>query len=199
MEVFLVKSCISEKKRKIYLLSGITFWILVWWVMSIFVGEKLFLPSPFTVIKTMLFLLGEKEFWSDISFSAVRVIISYGLSFVLALAFGVVGGCYEKVDILLSPLVKAMRSIPVSIHYRPYPWEYWVSQVQAARNRSFVTRFSKFIVRHPIVGTCLSLMACGLCKGNCFIRIDERKVRKKVGIILLSDFLYYLCIDILQM
>lgn len=70
-------------------------------------------------------------------------------------------------------------SIPVSIHYRPYPWEYWVSQVQAARNRSFVTRFSKFIVRHPIVGTCLSLMACGLCTGNCFIRIDERKVRKK--------------------
>lgn len=109
-----MKSCISEKKRKIYLLSGITFWILFWWVMSIFVGEKLFLPSPFTVIKTMLFLLGEKEFWSDISFSAVRVIISYGLSFVLALAFGIVGGCYEKVDILLSPLVKAMRSIPVA-------------------------------------------------------------------------------------
>ena len=90
-------------------------------------------------------------------------------------------------------------SIPVSIHYRPYPWEYWVSQVQAAWNKSFVTRFSKFIVRHPIVGTCHSLMASGLCKGNCFIRIDERKVRKKVGIILLSDFLYYLCIDILQM
>lgn len=109
-----MKSCISEKKRKIYLLSGITFWILFWWVMSIFVGEKLFLPSPFTVIKTMLFLLGEKEFWSDISFSAVRVIISYGLSFVLALVFGIVGGCYEKVDILLSPLVKAMRSIPVA-------------------------------------------------------------------------------------
>ena len=109
-----MKSCISEKKRKIYLLSGITFWILFWWVMSIFVGEKLFLPSPFTVIKTMLFLLGEKEFWSDISFSAVRVIISYGLSFVLALAFGIVGGGYEKVDILLSPLVKAMRSIPVA-------------------------------------------------------------------------------------
>ena len=114
MEVFLVKSCISEKKRKIYLLSGITFWILFWWVMSIFVGEKLFLPSPFTVIKTMLFLLGEKEFWSDISFSAVRVIISYGLSFVLALVVGIIGGCYEKVDILLSPLVKAMRSIPVA-------------------------------------------------------------------------------------
>lgn len=114
MEVFLVKSSISDKKRKIYLTLSIAFWILLWWAISLIIGEKLFLPSPYSVVKSLFSLLQVRDFWSSIVFSSSRIIFAYMLSFVLAIVLGVLGGVDEKFEILLSPVVKAMRSIPVA-------------------------------------------------------------------------------------
>ena len=114
MEVFLVKRYISEKKRKIFLVVSIVFWVLFWWAMSTLIKEKLFLPSPFSVLRALVFLFPEEEFWSSIAFSSSRVLLSYSFSFLVAVVFGVFGGLSEKFEILLSPLVKAMRSIPVA-------------------------------------------------------------------------------------
>ena len=114
MEVFLVKRYISEKKRKIFLVVSIVFWVLFWWAMSTLIKEKLFLPSPFSVLRALVFLFPEEEFWSSIAFSSSRVVLSYSFSFLVAVVFGVFGGLSEKFEILLSPLVKAMRSIPVA-------------------------------------------------------------------------------------
>ena len=82
--------------------------------MSAIVDEKLFLPSPLSVLKALIFLFPEKEFWSSIAFSSSRVVLSYTVSFIVAALLGVFGGLSEKFEILLSPLVKAMRSIPVA-------------------------------------------------------------------------------------
>ena len=109
-----MKRFISEKKRKVYLTLSIAFWVLIWWAMSVIVDEKLFLPSPLSVLKALIFLFPEKEFWSSIAFSSSRVVLSYTVSFIVAALLGVFGGLSEKFEILLSPLVKAMRSIPVA-------------------------------------------------------------------------------------
>lgn len=109
-----MKNSISEKDRKILIILSVAFWILVWWALSALIGEKLFLPSPLEVLKALLSLLPEKEFWSSIGFSSSRVLFSYVFSFFVSVVFGVAGGYSEKFDILISPLVKAMRSIPVA-------------------------------------------------------------------------------------
>ena len=109
-----MKRFISEKKRKVYLTLSIAFWVLIWWAMSAIVDEKLFLPSTLSVLKALIFLFPEKEFWSSIAFSSSRVVLSYTVSFIVAALLGVFGGLSEKFEILLSPLVKAMRSIPVA-------------------------------------------------------------------------------------
>lgn len=109
-----MKRSISENKRKIYMFLSVAFWILVWWALSVFIGEKIFLPSPFDTIKALFSLIPLKEFWASICFSSSRVVFSYVISFFVAVIFGVLGGYSDKFDILLSPLVKAMRSIPVA-------------------------------------------------------------------------------------
>ena len=109
-----MKRYISEKKRKIFLVVSLVFWVLFWWTMSTLIKEKLFLPSPLSVLRALLFLFPEEEFWSSIAFSSSRVVLSYSFSFLVAVVFGVFGGLSEKFEILLSPLVKAMRSIPVA-------------------------------------------------------------------------------------
>ena len=108
-----MKSSISENKKILTLLS-VVFWILVWWIAAIFIGEKLFLPTPLEVVKALFSLLARKEFWKSILFSSSRVFLAYFASFVFSLFMGVISGCSERFEILLSPLVKAMRSIPVA-------------------------------------------------------------------------------------
>ncbi|MGN1163879.1 MAG: ABC transporter permease [Candidatus Ornithospirochaeta sp.] len=109
-----MKSSISEKWRKMILPLSILFWILVWWLLSIAVGEKLFLPSPLDVVESLSKMSGTKDFWASISFSSSRIVCSYLLSFFLALVLGTLGGIWDVFDMFLSPLVKAMRSIPVA-------------------------------------------------------------------------------------
>ena len=109
-----MKRFITDKKRKVYLSLSIAFWVLIWWAMSAIINEKLFLPSPFSVFKALMSLFPEKEFWTSIAFSTSRVVLSYLISFIVAALLGVFGGLSERFEILLSPLVKAMRSIPVA-------------------------------------------------------------------------------------
>ena len=107
-------SSISDKGRKIILPLSILFWFILWWLLSIVVGEKLFLPSPPDVAQALLSMVTTKDFWKSIAFSSSRIVLSYILSFFFALILGTLGGLWEGFDIFLSPLVKAMRSIPVA-------------------------------------------------------------------------------------
>ena len=109
-----MKRFITDKKRKVYLSLSIAFWVLIWWAMSVIINEKLFLPSPYSVLKALISLFPEKEFWTSIAFSTSRVVLSYFVSFIVAALLGVFGGLSERIEILLSPIVKAMRSIPVA-------------------------------------------------------------------------------------
>ena len=87
-----MKRFITDKKRKVYLTLSIAFWVLIWWAMSAIINEKLFLPSPFSVLKALISLFPEKEFWTSIAFSTSRVVLSYLVSFIVAALLGVFGG-----------------------------------------------------------------------------------------------------------
>ena len=56
----------QEKKRKIstalWYAAGILFWILVWLIASLAVGKEIDLPSPGTVAKEFVRLLGTGGF-----------------------------------------------------------------------------------------------------------------------------------------
>lgn len=93
---------------------SIAFWLLTWEVVALIVGEKLLLPTPIDTIKTLFSLMGSREYWSSILFSSERIAASYLFSFILALVVGIAGGLSERFSIFLSPLVKAMRSVPVA-------------------------------------------------------------------------------------
>ena len=93
---------------------AVAFWILVWEAVSLAVSDPLFLPSPWAVVKALLSLLSGKEFYSSLWFSSSRIAFSYFLAFVLAMAVGTFASLSENLAIFLSPLVKAIRSIPVA-------------------------------------------------------------------------------------
>jgi NitT/TauT family transport system permease protein len=104
----------TTEKRRIYYVAAVLVWIVVWAVLSAFVGEEIFLPSPVSVIKSLLSLIPQPSFWKAVGFTLSRVIAGIVLSSVIASVLAVLSSFSGKLEILLSPLVKAVRSIPVA-------------------------------------------------------------------------------------
>lgn len=89
-------------------------WIAVWFVLSAIVGEEIFLPSPLSTIRSLLSLLPSSSFWAAVAFTLSRVLLGIILSFLSSLILGVISSFSSVLEIFLSPLVKAMRSVPVA-------------------------------------------------------------------------------------
>ena len=104
----------TTEKRRIYYVAAVLVWIAAWAVLSALVGEEIFLPSPVSVIKSLLSLIPQPSFWKAVGFTLSRVIAGIVLSSVTATVLAVLSSFSGKLEILLSPLVKAVRSIPVA-------------------------------------------------------------------------------------
>lgn len=109
-------SIIVETERKNNWIKGLlptVFWLGVWWLCAAGVGKELLLPSPAAVFHALLRLMKEKEFWHSLFFSLGRVSLGFllgaGLGSLLGAATAANGWC----DLLLSPALRAVRTVPV--------------------------------------------------------------------------------------
>ncbi|MDL2253359.1 ABC transporter permease subunit [Ruminococcaceae bacterium OttesenSCG-928-I18] len=93
---------------------AILFWLLVWQVASLVIGQELFLPSPLAVLRALFSMVQEQVFWLSVGNSLLRI----GLGFLLGLAAGVLlasfSVAFSLVDTLLRPLMLLVRSTPVA-------------------------------------------------------------------------------------
>lgn len=113
MELFQEMTSII-KSKKLYWLLSIIFWILLWFILSLIVGEELFLPSPWETILSLIKNIESGEFWLSILTSFKNIILSLLLSFSLSLVVALFANYFFFLESLLSPLVKTMRSVPVA-------------------------------------------------------------------------------------
>ncbi len=109
-----MKTSTSEKKNKLYYLLSIAVWIGVWFILSLIVGEEIFLPSPLRTLRALFELLPTSSFWTSVFFSLSRIVSALALSFLAASLSAAVSFFLPPLEILLSPIVKAMRSVPVA-------------------------------------------------------------------------------------
>ncbi len=109
-----MKTSTSDKKNKKSYVLSVLIWIALWFILSLIVGEEIFLPSPLRVLEALLSLLPLPSFWLSILFTLSRVTAGILLSFILGSLFALASYFSNKIGIFLSPVIKAMRSIPVA-------------------------------------------------------------------------------------
>ena len=134
----------STTKGKIIYIGAIAIWLLLWQLFALSIAQELFLPSPLSVLIRLFHLVFEKSFWSSILFSLSRVSIGFFSSLLIAFILASLSYRIAAIEILLNPLVKAIRAIPVaSIVILTLVWV-------SSRNLSVVI---SFMVVFPIVYT----------------------------------------------
>ena len=112
MKIFTIKN----KQISIGLMTtlAVLFWIAVWQVLSVFLDNSLLIASPLEVVHRMVELAQTTEFWVSIGVSLGRILIGYIVGAVTGVLFGVLGAKVPAVRILLSPLMAAIKSAPVT-------------------------------------------------------------------------------------
>jgi NitT/TauT family transport system permease protein len=94
---------------------ALIFWIAVWEITSVLIGEdlKMFLPSPFAVIKRWFEIVLEPVYLKATAFTLLRIISGFVLGGVVGILLGLLTNLSKLAYILLSPALKIIRAVPV--------------------------------------------------------------------------------------
>lgn len=107
-------SIISNKKNKKIKLWVVFFWLFIWEIVSIWLGQEILLVSPVAVLKRLGSLLIEISFWQTIVFSLCRIMFGFFIAVLLGILVGGISAKFIKIQELFYPLILVMKSVPVA-------------------------------------------------------------------------------------
>ncbi len=103
-----------KHKHTIAFFAAALFWLLVWQGLSILVQSQLLLPSPMQVALTLGGLVQQGDFWQSVLYSILRVMGGIGCGVVCGVFLAVVCARWNVIQVLLAPLLAAVKAVPVA-------------------------------------------------------------------------------------
>lgn len=104
----------SNRKNKMVLrIAAVLFWLIVWHVVSVFIGEKLLLVSPVLVAQRLFELIFTLSFWQTVWFSVARIITGFLAAIVMGVVLAGFAAAFSWVKILLYPIMTVIKTTPV--------------------------------------------------------------------------------------
>ena len=104
----------KTKKSRLAQLAAVGFWLVVWQIAALVIGQEVFLVSPLQAIGTLLELLPQADFWQRVGFSAGRILLGFGLGAVSSVVLAVAAERWAWVETLLSPVMQLVKATPVA-------------------------------------------------------------------------------------
>ena len=93
---------------------AVLFWLAIWQIAASAVGERILLASPIAVIGRLATVWREPGFINTVAYSFVRIVGGAGLGMLLGCLLAAGANRYRPVEILLSPLMVTVKSVPVA-------------------------------------------------------------------------------------
>lgn len=137
-----MKNLLKAIKTYLLLIISIVILLIIWQVASSSLNSEILLPNVSSVLKTFVGLFSTKTFYQDLGFTIYRAFKSFVIIVILGTIFGVLGGRFKSVGLLLSPLLTVLRSTPVmSVILLAFIWF----------KTGTVPVFSAFLMAFPIM------------------------------------------------
>ncbi len=110
MRASTIKNKPRDDKRYVLLSIGIS--IILWKVISLWVGKSIIIPSPEETIVALISIIKNPEFSIAVYNTLKRIIIGFTFTFILAVILGMVSGFYNPVYYILKPVVTVFKAVP---------------------------------------------------------------------------------------
>ena len=104
----------SGRSRPLRLGLAALFWVAVWQVAAMAVGQGILLASPADTLLRLAELVQTGGFWRSVLFTLGHILAGYALAAAAGIALATLAARCTAVGDLLSPLLSAMRSVPVA-------------------------------------------------------------------------------------
>ncbi len=104
----------TKKKYTRFRILAILFWVGIWQIVSMWLGQEILLASPVSVIKKLSELVITVDFWQSIGFSFGRIAAGFFLALFLGVLMGIAAYGSKLVEILLNPLISVIKATPVA-------------------------------------------------------------------------------------
>jgi len=92
----------------------LVFYIVLWAALAKMIDQPLLLPAPLEVAKRLVQLLPSPAFYATLGMTLMRTLLAYALGILGAVALGTLCLRFKLADLLLSPLLSAIRATPVT-------------------------------------------------------------------------------------
>lgn len=92
----------------------VVFWLAVWQIASMLIGQEILLVSPVSVVRRLLLLLPEIAFWHTVLFSLLRILAGFFSAALLGALLAALAARFVRMRELLSPLILVIKSTPVA-------------------------------------------------------------------------------------
>ncbi len=106
-----IKGLLRKSSRKLYVAC---FWLILWELVSRWVGQAILLSSPLAVFQTLLALIQKIDFWQTIFFSSLRIISGFALALLSGTILAVLAYRFRLIEELISPIMKIIKAMPVA-------------------------------------------------------------------------------------
>ena len=104
----------GKLKKRLRAAAAALFWVAVWQIAAIWLGEDLLLVSPLAVFHELLRLLPTGAFWLRVGFSAARILAGFLLALAAGCALAMASAASELVRTLAQPLMQFIKATPVA-------------------------------------------------------------------------------------
>ena len=104
----------NDARRPLRLALAALFWVAVWQIVAMAVGQGILLASPVDTLLRLAELIQTGGFWRSVLFTLGHILAGYALACAAGIALAALAARYAAVGDLLSPLLSAMRSVPVA-------------------------------------------------------------------------------------
>ncbi len=101
------------KRKLLKVIAPAALWLLLWAIAARWIGKELLLPSPAAVCLSLLGMLWEGAFWRAVGMTLARVTGGFLVGAVLGTILGAATAGSRWCDLLVSPAVGAVRTVPV--------------------------------------------------------------------------------------
>ena len=132
----------SKLKKSVSVLLIFLFWIAVWWIAALIVGDGYFLPSPKDTLLALIDLFGQKSFYKVVLFSLLRVLLGLLSGIVVGTALAFVCHRINIIRSLVSPIISIIKAMPVAT---------FILLIWLTLRGSALTVFIGFIMVMPII------------------------------------------------
>ena len=122
--LWVLRSPIPLSSGRLLSVASLGVLLLAWCVLSYVhvqrAGESVplvphfFLPAPDEVVKSLFYLIFEKDLLSAVGTSGLRILKAIALSLAVALPLGILMGSFEAVNRIFEPIVAPMRYLPIT-------------------------------------------------------------------------------------